>query len=521
MSLIRSAATIGGLTLVSRIFGFFRDMMIATYLGASLQSDCFFVAFKLPNFFRRLFAEGAFNAAFVPMFAGMLATDGPEKAKRFSEEVGSVLLVSLVSVTILAIFFMPQLMLVLAPGFTDNAEKFGLAVELSRITFPYLIFISLVSLLGAILNSYEKFAAVAATPILMNICFIISLPLFTPFTASQAHALAWGVILAGVVQHFWLVWFCRKHHIHPKIVVPRLTPQVKKLLKLIAPVALGAGVAQVNLMIDIIIASSLPDAVSYLYYADRIQELPLAVIGIAIGTALLPMMSKQIRSGQHDAARYQMNRALEFCMLFSMPAAAGMMLLALPIINVVFERGQFDAMDSAATFPALIAFAAGLPGFVLIKVFAPGFYSNEDTRTPFIIATSCVALNLAGNLLSVWLARKYGFEHIAHAGLALSTTLAGWVNALWMASILKKRGLFIPDALLTSRLWKIGVACGLMSIALFLAAPYATPLLEQGFLIRLLTLVALVGGGAALYGAVALGLRVVTLSQLKGYIKRR
>ncbi|MEI7669081.1 MAG: murein biosynthesis integral membrane protein MurJ, partial [Pseudomonadota bacterium] len=339
MSLIRASATIGSLTMVSRIFGFVRDVLIASVLGAGMLSDAFFVAFKLPNFMRRLFAEGAFNSAFLPLYAGTIATEGRENAKTLVEEIHSVLLYILIIITILAIIFMPELMAVLAPGFDKDIEKYNLTITLTRITFPYIIFISLVSLQGGILNSIDKFAAVAATPIIMNICLILAMIALVPFVPTPAHALAIGVMLSGISQYFWLLYFCRKAGVSPRFIFPKMTKNVKKLFMLIGPAALGSSVAQINLMIDIIIASHIDKAVSFLYYADRIAELPLGVIGIAVSTALLPMLSKQIRSGNIDVALHTQNRALELSLFFGIPATIALIVIPYPIIVVMYERG--------------------------------------------------------------------------------------------------------------------------------------------------------------------------------------
>jgi len=458
MSLVRSTATIGGYTMISRVLGFLRDVTIASSLGASFLSDAFLVAFKLPNFLRRLFAEGAFNSAFVPQFAGMMATEGSDAAKRFSSEAMSFLLLVLLIVSGLFILAMPWLMYVLAPGFSDDPAKFDLTVTLTRITMPYIIFISLVSLLGGILNSNNKFAAVAATPIIMNLCLIVVPYCINDISPSGAHALAIAVIVSGVFQWLWLVWFCHKSGVLPRLVRPRLTPDVRKLLLLIGPAALGAGVAQVNLFIDLIIASQFEGGVSYLYYADRINELPLAVIGIAVGTALLPMLSRQVREGKIKEAHHSQNRAIEMALFLSLPAAVAIVIIAQPIISVMFERGEFTNADTLATFPALQAFAMGLPAFILVKIFAPGFYAHQDTKTPFKIAAACIGVNLLFNLILM-----YPFRHV---GMAMATSIAGWANVGLMVYVLGKRGWIAIDQELGRQVGKILTSCGAMALVL-------------------------------------------------------
>lgn len=325
MSLVKSSLTIVFFTFISRISGFVRDVLMANLLGAGVLSDAFFVAFKLPNFFRRLFAEGAFNAAFIPSFSSILTSEGRDAAIKFAGEVMSVLLLVLLVLNAIFILFMPWITPLFAPGFTDTPEKFDLTVTLSQITFPYILFISLVSLLGGILNSMGKFAAPAASPILLNLCMIGGLLWLSEWSETPAHALAYAVFIAGLVQLGWLVLACVRSDMMPPLTPPRLTKQVKTMLLLMAPAALGSGVQQLNLLIDVIIASHIPGAVSYLYYADRITELPIGMIGVAVGTVLLPMMSKQIRSGALDQARASMNRALELVMLFGLPCTAALL----------------------------------------------------------------------------------------------------------------------------------------------------------------------------------------------------
>jgi putative peptidoglycan lipid II flippase len=475
MSLVKSTATIGGYTLLSRVLGFARDVTIASALGASSLSDAFIVAFKLPNFLRRLFAEGAFNSAFIPLFASQLAVEGEEKAMRFASEAMSFLLMILLIVTAIFMAGMPWLMYVLAPGFSDDPAKFALTVTLTCITMPYIIFISLVSLLGGVLNSSDKFAAVAATPVIMNLCLIIIPHFIYPFTPTYAHALAIAVMASGVAQWLWLVHFCKKRGMLPRLVRPRLTPDVKKLLKLIAPVALGAGVAQVNLFIDTIIASQFDSGVSYLYYADRINELPLAVIGIAVGTALLPLLSRQIREGKHAEASQSQNRAIALALFLSLPAAAALIVIAEPIIMVMFQRHAFGTIETIATYKALIAFALGLPAFILVKIVAPAFYAHHDTKTPFKVATLCIAVNLCFNLLLM--------IPLQHVGMALATSIAGWVNVVLMVIILRKRRWIIFERNLLVQIVKIGFASAVMMAVLYIMKDEALRLL-QGYAIE-------------------------------------
>lgn len=514
MALLRSIATVGGFTMASRVLGFARDMLTAAILGAGPVADAFFVAFKLPNFFRRLFAEGAFNAAFVPQFSGRLAAEGEAPALRFATEVLSVLLsVLFVFVTTLQIF-MPVLMYVFAPGFADQPVKFNLAIELSRLTFPYLLFISLVSLLGGVLNSLNRFAAAAATPIVLNLTLIGAMLFATPFLPTPGHALAWGVAAGGIGQFLWMVIACHRAGVHLSLPRPRLTPPVKRLLQLMVPGAIGAGVVQINLLIDTMIASLLPTgAVSFLYYADRINELPVGVIGIAVGTALLPVLSRQIRTGEEAAAHHSMNRALEFALFLTVPAAAALIVIGEPIIAVLFQRGAFGMDEAAATGAALKAFALGLPAYVLVKVLGPGFFAREDTATPVKLAIVCVIANVAVSLTLI--------QFLAHVGIALATATTAWLNAAMMWTVLHRRRHYASDARLRSRAVRILAAAAGMAVGLWLGMMAVEPWLAARGPVRWVALGLLVGCGAALYGALALAFRAAERSDLARLVPRR
>lgn len=513
MSLFRSAATIGFFTLISRVLGFVRDICIAAFMGTSAMTDAFFVAFKLPNFMRHLFAEGAFNSAFVPLYASTLVADGKPAAQRLAAEAFAVLTVVLLLLTVTAEIFMPQLMLVLAPGFDDDPEKFALAVALTRITFPYIVFISLVCLYGGILNSIDKFIAAAAAPILLNIALIVSVLFLRHLFPSPAHALAWGVFAAGVLQCAWMVLFCRKAGFLPPLVWPKLTANVRRLLFLIAPAALGAGVAQVNLMVNMIIASGVPEGVSYLYYADRINQLPLGVIGVGVGTALLPMLSRQLRENDPVRARHTQNRAIELVMLLGLPAAAAILAISQPLIATLFEHGAFTPDATAATYPALMAYGIGLPAFVLVKVLAPGFFANHDTRTPFIIASVCVVLNIALSLALV--------GPMAHIGLALATSASGWLNVALMAWILHRRGHLAMDEKLRYRLPRIVFACGMMAAGLAGAYILCAPVFADILPLRVLALALLIGLGLCIYAFFMLTLNVIEWEEFRAMFRRR
>ena len=465
MSLYRAIFTVGGFTMISRVTGFLRDIMIAALLGAGPIADAFFVAFKLPNFFRRLTAEGSFTVAFIPLFAGLLEEEGRDAALRFAAEVVAVLTTIVLALTLLIEITMPWVMIAMAPGFVATPDRFDLAVELTRLTFPYLPFISLVALLGGMLNSVGRFAAVAAAPILLNLILITAMATAAHALETPGHVLAWGVATAGLAQFLWLVAACRREGLLPRLawsrlVRPRLTPGVHKLFRLMVPALLGAGVVQVNLLIDVILASTLPTgSISFLYYADRVNQLPLGVIGVAVGTALLPMLTRQLRAGEDGEALTTQNRAFEFAMLLCLPAAAGLMALSGPIVAVLFERGAFDATASSASAMALMAYAFGLPAFVAVKVFQPGFFAREDTRTPVFVSIVAVAINLVLNLILM--------QFLAHVGLALATAIASWANAAMLIYLLRKRNNFAFERRTVARsglalLAATGMAVGLV-----------------------------------------------------------
>lgn len=514
MGLLRSSATVGGFTMISRVLGFLRDILIAALLGAGPVADAFFVAFKFPNFFRRLFAEGAFNAAFVPVFAGHLADGGMAAARDFAERTLAVLLVVLLALLLAAEIAMPWLMYAMAPGFARDPEKFRLAVEFTRITFPYLLFISLVSLMGAVLNSLGRFAAAAATPILLNLALIGALLGAAPHLPTAGHALAWGLAVAGALQFLWLAGACARAGMALHLPRPTLGPEVKKLLRLMLPGAIGAGVVQINLVVDVILASLLASgSVSYLYYADRVNQLPIGVVGVAVGTALLPLLARQLRAGETAAAADSQNRAIEFVLLLGLPAAAALMVIAPPIVSVLFERGAFGAAESRATAMALAAYGAGLPSYLLIKVLAPGFFAREDTATPVKIGVAAMIANIAFNLILM--------GPLGHVGIALATSLSGWLNAGALAWLAGRRGYLMPDDRLCRRVPRTLFASALLAGALYLAQVALAPLLAAASGAAPATLVLLIGGGMVLFALLAHATGAARLDEIRRLVRRR
>lgn len=501
MSLYRSFATVGGMTMMSRVLGFVRDIMIAAVLGTGPVADAFFVAFRFPNLFRRLFAEGAFNSAFVPLFAKRLEGEGEEEARRFANEALSVLVTVLVLLTIVAEIAMPWLMYLIAPGFADTPDKFDLAVLLTRIAFPYLLLVSLVALLSGLLNALHRFALAAFAPVLLNIVLISVLALLAwagyGNTPAAGEALAWGVAAGGVAQLVVLLFWSRRVGMGLELQRPRMTPGVKRLVALGIPGVIAGGITQVNILIGTIIASLQDKAVSWLYYADRIYQLPLGLVGIAIGVVLLPDLSRRLRAGDGGGALHTQNRSLELSLLLTLPAAVALMIVPVPIIQVLFERGAFSAADTPATAAALAAFAAGLPAFVLVKVFSPGFFAREDTKTPMYFAGASVVVNI---LVSLAL-----FSFIGHVGIAIATSLAGWVNAGLLALTLTRRGHFSFDETFRRRMPRMGLACLVMGTALWAVQVALEPWFAAtvGITVQIAALVALVVCGIAVYAVMA------------------
>ncbi len=512
MGLYRSIVTVGGYTMASRALGFVRDVLIAQVLGTGPVADAFFVALRFPNLFRRLFAEGAFNAAFVPLFLRRLHDEGEAGAIAFAGQVLAVLLAALLVLTAAAQAAMPWLMYAIAPGFAADPAKFELAVRLTIITFPYLLFMSLTALQGGILNSLARFAHAAAAPVLLNLFMIGALVAVVPVTEAPGDALAWAVAAAGVGQFLWLVAACRRAGIALTLPVPRLTPAVRRLIRLMGPGIVGAGVMQINLLIGTIIATLQPGAVSYLYYADRVYQLPLGVIGAAVGVVLLPELTRHLRAGEPRAAMNALNRALEFALLLTVPAAAALVAIGDPIVAVLYERGAFGAEAASATAGALAAFALGLPAYVAIKALAPGFFAREDTATPFYCAAAGVAVNVA---LSLAL-----FPFIQFIAVAFATSAAAWVNAFLLGWRLGRRGELLLDARLARALWRIAGASLVMAAALWAAAGALAPALAGPLVHKLAALLALLAGGLALYGGLALALRLVSLADLGRLVRR-
>ena len=514
MALFRSVATVGSWTMVSRLFGFVRDILTAAILGAGPVADAFFVAQRLPNLFRSLFAEGAFSAAFVPLANRALVEGGRPALKEFAEEAFSVLFAALLIFVALGEIFMPWVMRVIAPGFEKDPAKFQLVVNLTRITFPYLLFISLTALQGGLLNTVDRFAAAAATPVLLNLFLIAGLLLMTALHWPDGSVLAWALTLSGIAQFCWLMLSCRRADVGLRLRMPHLTEGVRQTLKIMGPGVLGAGVTQLNLLISTALASLLPSgSVSYLYYADRLNQLPLGVVGIAVATAILPPLSRAVRGGDTAAAMATQNRGLELALLLTLPAATALAILALPILAVLFERGAFGPAEASATASALIAYAVGLPAFVLVKVLAPAFFARHDTKTPVKVAMVTLATNL---LLTVVL-----MQFFAHVGVAAALSVAGWLQAALLMTLLARREHFQLDARARANLPRIALATvGMGAVLAGLRVALDPALVGGAMTMRLAALAGLVVAGLIAFLALILLLGVVNWRELRGQFRR-
>lgn len=457
--------TVGGYTLLSRVTGFARDIMLAAILGAGPVADAFFVALRLPNHFRAIFAEGAFNAAFVPAYAHVQGEHGEEAAKLFGDRIFTLLLASQVVLLVLALAFMPQAMSILAPGFTDEPAQRELAIELTRITFPYLLLITLVTLYGGMLNVMHRFASAAAAPIFLNLSMMLTLAL-AAFFPSAGHAAAWGVLISGVLQYLLLAGDAKVHGILPKLTSLKLDDDVRSFFKALGPATLGSMGTQVALFADTIIATFLATgALSALYYADRLNQLPIGVIGIAIGTVLLPEMSRQITANDHEGALASQRRAFDFTLLFSIPFVAAFLTVPDIIMRAMFARGAFSKADAAAAGATLAAYAIGLIPFVLIRSAVATFYARKDTATPVKAALTGVAINV---LLKIALVGS-----LAQIGLALATAVGAWINLLLVVLFAVRRGFLVFDRAFLASLGKFAVSGLILAMVLWGTARWA------------------------------------------------
>lgn len=517
MSLLRNFATVGGATLSSRVLGFIRDSFIAAAIGAGPVAEAYTVAIKLANMFRRLFAEGAFASAFVPLFAGRLEAEGTDSARQFARETLAAMGWLLLALTIVAEIFMPQITFLLAPGFVSDPAKFDLTVALSRIAFPYLALISLVTLYSGVLNGLNRFVAAAFAPSLLNAVLIGALVwIYIQGEVGSDLAgywLTWANVVGGVLQLIVLIVASARADMHLALIRPRLTAGVRRLMALAGPSIIAGGVVQINVFIGTTIASTQDGAVAWLYFADRLYQLPLGVVGIAVGVVLLPDIARRIRAGDVDTVNHSMNRSLEFSMALTLPAAAALVAVAHPLCVGLFQRGAFTAADSVATASALAAYGFGLPAFVLIKVFQPAFFARENTRTPMWFSAINVGVNIA---LSLAL-----FPLMGHVGVAIATTLASWLNVALLYGGLARAGLYRLDRRLLSALWRMVLATAIMTAALVVIAHATEPLSAAGGMKRIAAVIILVTGGGIVYAVAAVLTGAVRKSEIRRVLSRR
>lgn len=503
MNLLKVLATVSSMTLLSRILGFVRDFVIARAFGAGAATDAFFVAFRLPNLLRRMFAEGAFSQAFVPILAEYKNQREAEDTRRLTDHVATLLFLALLAVTLLGIAITPVLIYITAPGFASDAVKFDLTIELTRIAFPYILFISLVSLSGGILNTWSRFAVPAFTPVLLNLSFIFMALFVAPYFDPPVLALAWAVLLGGVLQLALQIPFLAKIGMLPRFSFSLADEGVRRILKLMLPALLGVSVTQISLLINTIFASFLPNgSVSWLYYADRLMEFPAGLLGAALGTILLPSLAKSHADNDRGEFSALLDWGLRLTFLLTLPAALALALLAVPLLSTLFNYGAFQANDVLMTRDALMAYSVGLTGLILVKVLAPGFYARQNIRTPVKIALVTLAATQVMNAAFI--------VPLQHAGLALSIGLAACLNAALLWRGLRRRGDYMPQPGWGVFALKLAAALAVMGAALWLGMGQQANWIGAPPVERMLRLSALVaGGGAAYFGSLwLLGFRL-------------
>ncbi|AWI81567.1 murein biosynthesis integral membrane protein MurJ [Parazoarcus communis] len=502
MNLLRALATVSGMTLLSRILGFVRDFVIARAFGAGMATDAFFVAFRLPNLLRRMFAEGAFSQAFVPILAEYKNKQGEAVTRHLVDRVATLLGLTVAAVALLGILGAPLIIQVSAPGFSADADKFALTVELTRITFPYILFMSLVALAGGILNTWSRFAIPAFTPVLLNLSFIGMALFAAPYFDPPVLALAWAVFLGGILQLALQIRPLARIGMLPRFNIDYSDPGVRRILKLMAPAILGVSVSQISLLINTIFASFLESgSVSWLYYADRLMEFPAGLLGVALGTILLPSLAKLHADANPEAFSSLLDWGLRLTLMLTLPAALGLAMLSVPLITTLFHYGAFASNDVMQTREALLAYSIGLTGMILVKVLAPGFYARQDIRTPVKIALVTLLATQLMNLAFI--------VPLRHAGLALAIGLAACLNAGLLYRGLRQRGIYVPQPG-WARFWlKLLVALAAMAGVLWFGVSADAVWIERSGLARVSWLAgAVVAGAVTYFGALfALGFR--------------
>ncbi|WP_085907653.1 murein biosynthesis integral membrane protein MurJ [Kiloniella majae] len=539
MSLVRNLATVSGFTGISRILGFVRDILVAAFLGAGPVADAFFVAFRLPNLFRRLFAEGAFNAAFVPLYAGKVEAEGREAAQTFAEQTHAVMFTFMLLLTFGAMASMPWVTYALAPGFEDWAlkistqeainlkpagieqalaipgefiSKLAYAEQLNMITFPYLFFMVIVALFSGMLNSLGRFAAAAAAPILLNVFFIITLLLIVPRVPDPGQAMAWTVAAAGFGQMLLLYIALKRAGLKMRMRLPRVSSDVKTLMRRMVPGVLSAGAMQINVVIGTMISTFQESGVSFLYYAERVYQLPLGMIGIAFGVVLLPELARRLKADDQKGAMNSMNRGMEMALLLTLPATIALIVMPWPIVVTLFERAEFVREASDATAIALMAYAVGLPAYVLVKILQPAFYAREDTVTPFRLALVSIVINIVLSLVL--------FQFIQYVGIALATAISSWVNVLMLWIVLVRKDHLSLDGRFISRLPKILASSVVMGGVLWSGMRWLRPWFDGELYEKVAALAALIGAGLIVYALLSLLLGAVRPADFSAMFRR-
>lgn len=494
MNLLKALATVGGMTFLSRILGFVRDTLIARVFGAGIYTDAFFIAFKIPNLLRRLFAEGAFSQAFVPVLAEYKERRGHEATHVLINHVATLLTLALLAVTVLGIVAAPWIVYLSAPGFHASPHKFQLTVDLLRITFPYILFISLVSLAGGVLNTYSRFAVPAFTPVLLNVSFIVAALFLAPYFEPPVMVLAWAVFFGGVLQLAFQVPHLLKIGLVPRFSLNLHDAGVWRILKLMGPAVFGVSIAQLSLLINTIFASFLQTgSVSWLYYADRLMEFPTGLLGVALGTILLPSLAKTYADGMDGEYSKLLDWGLRLTFMLALPAAVALAVLAVPLIASLFKYGQFTADDLWMTRQALVAYSLGLLGLILVKVLAPGFYARQNIRTPVKIAVATLFATQLMNLVFIW--------PLQHAGLALAIGLGACMNAGLLYYHLRRGGIFQPQPGWLPFLAKLALAVTSMALVLWFGMGEQAAWLDYRALEKFWRLALLVAAGGATYFA--------------------
>ncbi|MBY0562659.1 MAG: murein biosynthesis integral membrane protein MurJ [Hyphomonadaceae bacterium] len=517
MSLARNTAVIGGLTLVSRVLGFLRDLLLAAALGAGPVADAFYAALRFPNLFRRLFAEGAFSQAFVPVYSKTLAEQGEEAADRLASEALAVLLLATAVVTGIAVLCMPWINLILFAGYANNPEIFQLATLLTQITMPYLVAISAATLFAGALNARGRFFAAAAAPSLLNVCLLVGVWFFRDDPVQASYAAATAVTASGVLQAAWVAWGARRSGTRTRPAAPALTPNVKRLLTLAAPAAVAGGALQINVMISQILASLEEGAIALLNYADRLYQMPLGLIGIAVGVAMLPRLSTLVQAGDQAGARGALDEAVNLSMAFTLPSAAAMMAMPVLLLDGLFARGAFTSSDAEAGALALFHYGWGVPAFVLAKIYAPAFFAREDTRAPMHFALISMALNIALGAALFFALRALGEP--GFPGLAIATSAAAWLNVLLMIASLAKRRAYAPSTRANGRLMRIALVSAALGAGLFLAQANRAALESMVGGKEVLIAILIFGGGISYFVALFLT-GSVTISEVRAAFRR-